>query len=290
LVPSGQALATSWLQELDALGWRDGRNLEIEWRWAGGDDALYQRYAEELVTLGPELVVAVGTPSVEALRQQSRVIPIVFALITDPVGQGFVESLARPGGSITGFSNYEPAMAGKWLGMLTQIMPPVARVSVLYNPATAPFADTVLRAIQEAALSGAPTVRAAACRDDAEVEAMMTRVAREDRGGVLVLSEPFTLVHRDAIIASAARHRLPAVYADRRYTAAGGLMSYGVDPVDLFRRSADYVDRILKGSKPADLPVQNPTKFELVINLKTAKTLGLDIPDKLLAVADEVIE
>ena len=231
-----------------------------------------------------------GSPAVEALRRQTSTIPIVFALVTDPVGQGFVASLARPGGNITGFSAYDPPMAGKWLGMLTQITPPVARVAVLFNPATAPYAGLMLRAIEDAAPSFAVTVRAAPVHDDAEIEAMMAGLAREERGGLLVLPGAFTNVHRDAIVALAARHRLPAVYPFRFFATIGGLMSYGIDHDDLFRRAAAYVDRILKGAKPGDLPVQRPTKFELVINLKTAKALGITVAPSLLATADEVIE
>ena len=239
---------------------------------------LYGQYAAELIALNPEVLVAWGSPSVAALRRQISTIPIVLVNVTDPVGQGFVESLARPGGNITGFTDYDPPMAGKWLGMLTQITPPVARVAVLFNPATAPFAGLMLRAIEEAARSFAVAVRAAPCHDDAEIEAMMAGLAREERGGLLVLPENFNIVHRDAIITLAARYRLPAVYPYRFFTAIGGLMSYGIDPNDLFRRAASYVDRILKGAKPADFPVQNPSKFELVINLKTAQALGLTIP------------
>ncbi len=216
--------------------------------------------------------------------------PIVFTGVGDPVGQGFVESLARPGGTITGFSAYDPPMAGKWLGMLTQITPPVARVAVLYNPATAPFAGLMLRVIEDAAPPLAVAVRAVPVRDVAEIEAMMMGLAREERGGVLVLPDSFAAAHRDAIIALAARYRLPAIYAYRYFAASGGLMSYGIEPNDLFRRAAAYVDRILKGAKPGDLPVQNPTKFELAINLNTAKALGVTIPPSLIAAADEVIE
>jgi putative tryptophan/tyrosine transport system substrate-binding protein len=288
--PDGQARAAALVQGLGALNWREGGNLRIDWRWARGDPALYGRYAAELVALGPEVILAMGSPSVEALRRQTSTIPIVFAPVTDPVGQGFVASLARPGGTITGFSDYDPPMVGKWLGTLAQITPPVARVAVLYNPPTAPYADLMMHAIEAAAPSVAATVRAAPVRDVAEIEAMMTGLAREEHGGVLVLPGGFPVVHRDAIVALAARHRLPAVYPYRFFAADGGLMSYGVDDVDVFRRAADYVDRILKGAKPSDLPVQRPTKFELVINLKTAKALGVTVATSLLATADEVIE
>jgi putative ABC transport system substrate-binding protein len=214
----------------------------------------------------------------------------VFVAVADPVSQGLVGSLPRPGGNITGFSIFDPPMAGKWLAMLTQITPPVARVAVLFNPATAPFAGLMLRVIEETARSLAVAARAAPCHDDAEVEARMAGLARGERGGLLVLPENFNIVHREVIITLAARYRLPAVYPYRFFTAIGGLMSYGIDPDDLFRRAASYVDRILKGAKPADLPVQNPSKFELVINLKTAKALGLTVAPSLLDNAEEVIE
>jgi putative ABC transport system substrate-binding protein len=289
--PIGQARATILVQGLDTLGWKEGGNLRIDWRWFGGDPALFERNAAELVALGPDVLLAGGSSTaVAALQRQTSSIPIVFVQVADPVGQGFVASLARPGGNITGFSNYDPPMAGKWLGMLTQITPPVGRVAVLYNPATAPYAGLMLHAIEEAAGSLAVAVRAAPVNDDAEIEAMMAGLAREERCGLLVLPDPFTGGHRDTIIAAAARHRLPAVYPFRYFTASGGLMSYGIDQDDLYRRGASYVDRILRGAKPADLPVQRPTKFELAINLKTAKALGVTIPPSLLAAADEVIE
>jgi len=286
----GQARAAALVQGLGEFNWHDGGNLRIDWRWAGGNPALYERYAAELIQLDPEVLVVWGSPSVAALRRQTSTIPIVLVNVTDPVGQGFVESLAHPGGNITGFTDYDPPMAGKWLRMLTQIIPPVARVAVLFNPTTTPFAGLMLRVIEELAPSLAVVVRAAPCHDDAETEAMMTGLAREERAGLLVLPENFTIVHRHAIITLAARYRLPAVYPYRFFTASGGLMSYGIDPSKLFRRAASYVDRILKGEKPADMPVQNPDKFELVINLKTAQALGLTIPPSLLATADEVIE
>jgi putative ABC transport system substrate-binding protein len=288
--PLGQTRAAALVQGLGALNCHEGGDLRIDWRWGGGDPALFARYAAELVALGPEILVAHGSPSVEALRRETSTIPIVFTGVADPVGQGFVESLARPGGTITGFSAYDPPMAGKWLGMLTQITPPVTRVAVLYNPATAPYAGMMLRVIKDAAPTFAVSVRAVPVRDVAEIEAMMTGLAREERGGVLVLPDSFAAAHRDAIIALAARYRLPAVYSYSYFAASGGLMSYAIEPNDLFRRAGAYVDRILKGAKPSELPVEQPTKFELVINLKTAKALGLTIAPSLLAGADEVIE
>jgi len=278
------------VQELGTFSWHDGGNLHIDWRYGGGDPALFARYAAELVALGPEVLLADSSSSLKAPRGQTWTIPIVFVGVVDPIGQGFVTGLAHPGSNVTGFSAFDAPMAGKWLGMLTQITPAVARVAVLFNPATTPYASLILRTIEEAASSFAVAVQAATVSNDSEVEAIMEKLAREEHGGVLVLPEAFTVAHRDAIIALAARHRLPAVYSFSLFAAAGGLMSYGVDLVDLHRRSAVYVDRILKGEKPSDLPVQQPTKFDLVINLKTAKALDITIAPSLLAIADEVIE
>jgi putative ABC transport system substrate-binding protein len=288
--PEGQARAAAFLQGLGALNWKEGTNLRIDWRWPGGDPALFERYAAELVALGPEVLLASGSAASEALRQQTKATPIVFTPAVDPVGQGFVESLGRPRANITGFSGFDPPMAGKWLGMLTQITPPVAHVAVLFNPATAPYAGLMMRAIEDVARSLAVTARAAAVKDDAEIEAMMAGLAREERGGLLVLPGVFPNVHSNAIVTLGARHRLPAIYPYRFFTTDDGLMSYGSDDADLFRRSAAYVDRFLNGATPADLPVQAPTKFELVINLTTAKGLGVTFPTPLLAAADEVIE
>jgi putative ABC transport system substrate-binding protein len=288
--PEGQAFAAVLVQGLGALNWHEGGNLRIDWRWAAGDPVLFERYAAELVALGPEVFVANGSGSVVALRRHTNTIPTVFVQVTDPVGQGFVASLAHPGGNVTGFSAYDPPMTSKWLGMLTQITPPVARVAVLFDPATTPYAGLMLRNIEETALSLNMAVQAAPCRNDSEIEAMMAGLAREERGGVLVIPCALTFTHRKAIVALVARHRVPAVYPYRFFPALGGLMSYGFDLSDLFRRSSDYVDRILKGEKPGNLPVQRPTKFELAINLKTAKALGITIAPSLLDNADEVIE
>ena len=286
----GQKRAAALIAGLDALNWRDGGNLSIDWRWAGGDSALFQRYAAEMVALGPEALVAEASPSVEALRQHTRAIPVVFVIVTDPVGQGFVQSLTRPGGNITGFSNYNAPMAGKWLEMLTQITTGVARVGVLYNPATAPYAGMYLRAIEESARAFSVTVQPAAVADDAAIEAAIAGLTRDGRAGLLVLPDTFTRLHRDAIVALAGRYRLPAVYPFRYFAASGGLMSYGIDVEDLFRRSADYVDRLLNGARASDLPVQQPTKFTLVINLKSANALDVTVPAALLTSANEVIE
>jgi putative ABC transport system substrate-binding protein len=288
--PVGQAYAAALTQGLRALGWQERGNLRIDWRWSGGDSALFDRYAAELVALDPDVLLAQSSPSVVALRQKTNTIPIIFTMVSDPVGQGFVTNLAHPGGNVTGFSDFNALMAGKWLEMLTQVSPPVARVAVLYNPATAPYAGLMLRAIDDAAPSFAITAQAAPCHDDTGIESVIAELAQGARGGLLVLTDIFNIVHRDTILAAAARHRLPTVYFTRAFTAAGGLMSYGIDYADLFLRSASYIDRILNGASPRDLPVQQPTKFELVINLKTAKARSIDLSTTLLATADDVIE
>ena len=287
----GQARIDAFVLGLGAQNWHEGNNLRINLRWGGADRVLFERYAAELVSLGSEVLIAGGSSAVvDAVRRQTRTIPIVFVNIIDPVGQGFVTSLARPGGNITGFSNYDTPMAGKWLEMLKQITPPLARVSVLYNPSTAPFAPLILHSLEEAAPSFALAVRAAPAKDAAELAATLAGIAQEEHGGLLVMPDASTLLLRDTIVALAVQYRLPAVYPYRYFTELGGLMSYGIDVNDVYRRSASYVDRILQGAKPADLPVQMPTKFELVINLKTAKALGLTIATSLLNTADEVIE
>jgi ABC-type uncharacterized transport system substrate-binding protein len=288
--PDGQARATALAQGLAALNWREGSNLQIDWRWAGGDIALYKRYAAELVSLRPDVLHAQGSLPITLLRQHTSTIPIVFTIVADPLGQGFVESLARPGGNITGFSSFDPQMTGKWLEMLTQISPPVARAAVLFDPKTALYAGLMLREIEEAARSLAVAVQAAPCSDYADVAALMAGLAREERGGLVVLPGAFADIHRVDTVILAARYRLAAVYPTREFVASGGMMSYGIDNIDVARRAADYIDRILRGAKPADLPVQRPNKFELMINLRTAKALGFDVPSTLLARADEVIE
>jgi ABC-type uncharacterized transport system substrate-binding protein len=284
------AYTASLTQGLRELGWQEGSNLRVDWRWSGGDPALFDRYAAELVALGPDVLLAQSSPSVVALRQKTTTIPLVFTMVSDPVGQGFVESLAHPGGNVTGFSDFNVLMAGKWLEMLTLVAPPVSRVAVLYNPATAPYAGLMMRTIEGAAPSFAITAHAAPCHDDAGIESVIAELARGQRGGLLVLTDIFAIVHRDTILAAAAKHRLPTVYFTRSFTAAGGLMSYGIDYADLFLRSATYIDLILKGANPRDLPVQQPTKFELAINLKTAKARDIKLSTMLLATADEVIE
>jgi putative tryptophan/tyrosine transport system substrate-binding protein len=287
----GETDVAAFAEGLGALNWKEGRNLHIDWRWGDSDPTLMERYAAELVALAPDLLLA-GSSSiaVNALRRRTGTVPIVFANATDPVGQGFVVSLAHPGGNITGFSNYDPVMASKWLGMLTQLTPPVANVAALYNPATTPYAPLLLHAIEEAAPSLGVVARAAMVKDDAEIEIVMAQLAREERSGLLVLPDIFNNAHRDAIIALAARYRLPAIYPFQFFVTAGGLMSYGIEISETFRRAAAYVDRILKGAVPADLPVQTPVSFRTAINLRTAKALGFTISPTLLVAADEVIE
>jgi putative ABC transport system substrate-binding protein len=288
--PVSEARAAVLTEALAARDWKDGNNLRIDLRYGSGDRALIARFADELVALSPDILLAIGTPSVQALRRQTSTIPIVFAVVTDPVEQGFVASLSRPGGNITGFTDYEGPMGGKWVEMLTQIAPPAAHVVVLYNPATAPFAGIMLRAMQDAGRSLAVTVRAVPLRDAAGIAPVIAALSAEKNTALLVLPDYFTMVNRETILSSAAQASLPAVYWNRAFVADGGLMSYGTDNSDIIRRAAAYIDRILRGEKPADLPVQNPTKFELVLNLKTARTLGVTISTTMLAIADEVIE
>jgi putative tryptophan/tyrosine transport system substrate-binding protein len=285
----GLARVTAFAQALQQLGWTDGRNVRIDYRWAAGDPERFQRYAQELLTLGPDVTLASATPGIVALERASRTVPIVFVAVADPVGAGFVESLARPGGHITGFSIFEYGMSSKWLELLKEIAPRVTRVAVIRDQSltsgTAQFA-----AVQSVAPSFGVELSPVGVRDAGEIERGVAGFARTPNGGVIVTGSPLSGVHRDLIIALAARHQLPAVYGFRFFASAGGLISYGPDIVDQYRRAAGYVDRILKGEKPGDLPVQAPTKYELVINLKTAKALGLEIPSSVLARANEVIE
>ncbi len=273
---------------LARLGWSEGNNLRIEIRWGGEDAALFARYAAELVALNPDVLLCDGSAALEALRRQTQTAPIVFVTVGDPVGQNFVQSLARPGGNITGFSAMDASVAEKWLEMLTQIVPPVKHAAVLYNPAT--FGQLMIQSVERAASPFGVSVRMVAVADVAGIEAITADLAREKHSGMVVLPNAFTVSHRAVIIELAARHRIPAVYSFPYFATDGGLMSYGVNVIDLHRRSAVYVDRILKGDKPGDLPVQRPIKFDLVINMKTSKALGITVSPALLAAADEVIE
>jgi putative tryptophan/tyrosine transport system substrate-binding protein len=286
----GQPRVTALKQGLQELGWTDGRNIQIEIRFGGADAGRIRAYAAELVALAPDVIVGQTTPVIRALRQATSSIPIVVAAVNDPVEQGFVSSLAHPGGNITGFMLIDFQMVGKWLEMLKEAAPHVSRAILMFNPDTSPYYYVYLRSFEAEPRSIAVEVTAAPVRNTAEVEEIIAKLGREPGGGLIVPPDVFTLVHQQLLIRLAQQHRVPAVYYLRTSVAQGALMSYGPDPYDLFRRSASYVDRILKGAKPADLPVQQPTKFELAINLKTAKALGLQISDKLLALADEVIE
>jgi putative tryptophan/tyrosine transport system substrate-binding protein len=288
--PEAKARTVAFRQELEALGWTEGRNIRIDYRFAGGDSVRVHAYAAELVNSAPDLIVAHSSPVVAALKQATSTIPIVIAVVNDPLGQGFVASLARPGGNITGFAFVEFTMVGKWLELLKEMAPGVRRVALIFNPQTAPYYAIYLREFGTVPTTLTAELAAAPVRDEPEVEAAIAAIAREPAGGLIAAADPFTRAHRALIMRLAQQHRLPAVYAFRQFVAEGGLMSYGPDTVDIVRRSASYVDRILKGATPADLPIQQPTKFELAINLKTAKSLGLNVPVFLQQRADEVIE
>jgi putative ABC transport system substrate-binding protein len=277
-------------QGLKELGWTEGRNVSIEFRWGTGEAEQMRKFARELVDFKPDLILGMTTPAVNALVQETNTIPILFANIVDPLGRGFISNMARPGGNVTGFLNFEFSMGGKWLETLKQIAPAIKRVALLYNPDTAPYAGSFIRVAKAAASSFGIEPIASEAHDDSELERNVADFAAKPAGGLVILPDTFTTGHRDLIVALAARHRLPAVYPLRVFAASGGLISDGGDPIDIFRRAASYVDRILKGANPSDLPVQAPTKFELVINLKTAKALGLEVSPMLLARADEVIE
>jgi putative tryptophan/tyrosine transport system substrate-binding protein len=283
------ARKAAFLQELQQLGWTDGRNVRIDSRRTQGDADQIRRYAAELVALTPDAILVGGTANVGPLLQATRTVPIVFVNVADPVGAGFVDSLARPGGNATGFIQFEYSLSGKWLELLKQIAPDVTRAAVIRDPAiTAGIGQFAV--IQSVAPSLGVEVRPLNVRDAGEIERAVAAFAGASNGGLIVTGSALSVVHRDLIIMLAARHKLPAVYFQRRFVTGGGLISYGADLLDHYRRAAGYIDRILKGEKPADLPVQTPTKYELVINLKTAKALGLDVPPMLLARADEVIE
>jgi putative ABC transport system substrate-binding protein len=288
--PYGQAQVAAFQQALQQLGWNDGRNVRIDIRWCETDADRARRYAQELVALAPDIFLAGGTISLGALQHVTRALPIVFANVADPVGAGFVDSLSRPGSNITGFMANEYGFSGKWLELLKQIAPQVTRAAVIRDPALS-FAIGVFGAIQAVAPALGVEVTPIGVHDIGDIERAVEAFARSANGGLIVTgAATLPAITRDLIITLAARHKLPAVYSGRHMVTAGGLISYGSDFVDQFRRAAAYVDRILKGEKPADLPVQAPTKYELVVNLKTAKALGLEVPATVLARADEVIE
>jgi putative tryptophan/tyrosine transport system substrate-binding protein len=287
--PVVQARVAAFAQGLQQSGWTIGRNVQIDTRWAAADADRIRSHAAELVALAPDVILTSGNAGVAPLLQVSRTVPIVFAIVPDPVGAGFVDSLARPGGNATGFSAYEYSLGAKWLELLKQIAPGITRAAVLRDAALA-SGPAQFAAIQAVAPSLSVVVNPVNVSDAADIERGVGAVARSANGGLIVTGSLWAVRHRDLIITLAARHKLPAVYYERLFTSAGGLTSYGPDLLDQFRRAAGYVDRILKGEKPADLPVQAPTKYELVINLKTAKALGIEMPASVLARADEVIE
>ncbi len=290
--PEGQRRAAAFEQGLKGLGWAEGHNIRIDYRWPGDEIDIdhIRALAKELVDMAPDAIMGGTTPAVKALQRATRTIPIVFAGVTDPVDQGFVTNLARPDGNLTGFTNFEFSLGGKWLELLKEIAPRVTRVALMFNPETVASPLLYLRSVEAAAPSFAVELTTTPVHDEAEIERGIASLARKSLGGLIVLPDIFTISRRKPTIELAAQYRLPAIYSLPYFARDGGLVSYGTDTTDLYRRAALYIDRIFKGSKLADLPVQGPTKFELVINLKTAKALGLTVPPTLLARADEVIE
>jgi len=287
--PETQVRVKAFVRRLEELGWADGRNARIDYRWAAAEADRVRRYAAELVALAPDVILASGATTVSALQLATRTVPIVFVNVVDPVGAGFVNSLSRPGGNVTGFTNFEYGLSVKWLELLKEIAPRMTRAAVLRD-ADNPVTGGQLGAIQGVAPSFGVEVTPLSMREASEIESAVTAFAREANGGMIVTGSPSALRHRQLIATLAVRHRLPAVYSNRVFVSGGGLASYGPDTLDRFQNAAGYVDRILKGEKPTDLPVQNPTKYELTVNLKAAKAIGLEVPPSLLARADEVIE
>jgi ABC-type uncharacterized transport system substrate-binding protein len=285
-----RARVSAFEQALQELGWTSGRNIQFTYRWERGDAERMRVYAVELMDLAPDVVLTATTSALAAVRRETRTVPIVFVNVTDPVGSGFVASLARPGGNITGFSSFEPLMGGKWVQLLKEIAPRTTRIALMSNPDADPQTRFYSSSIEVAAASLSVKLIATPIYDSAEIESAIARLGRDTGTGLIVLSGLFTFTHRELIAKLADRYRVPAVYPYREFVESGGLLSYGVDLAAQFRQAAPYVDRILKGEKPADLPVQAPTKFELAINLKSAKVIGLDIPLHLQQLADEVIE
>ncbi len=289
--PEAQAFVATFVQELQKLGWSESVNIHIEYRWSAGDVERMRTYAKQLVAYQPDVIVANTTPVTAALQRETRTIPIVFVIVSDPVGAGFIQSLSKPGGNITGFINLEASVGGKWLDLLKEIAPEVTRVALMYNPATAPGAGMYFQpAFETAARSLAVMPIIAPVHDDTEIERAITTLGQEPGGGLVVMTDGFMLGYRAKIISLTARLRVPAVYPFSHAAKEGGLISFSQDTTDIFRRAAPYVDRILRGEKPSDLPAQVPIKYEIRLNLKTAKALGLTIPQTLLVTADEVIE
>jgi len=288
--PSGRAEAAALEQGLQELGWVKGRNITIEYRWPGGDLEHARAAAQEIVALSPDVLVGRSTPAIAALKAQTQNIPIVFVQVAEPVGSGVVQCLAHPGGNITGFTNFEASIGGKWLALLKELAPDIFHTGIIFNPETAPFARSFLRSAEAASTELGTRVVPLPVKSAAEITDAIVGLAREPGGSLVAIPDTFTAEHRDLIVALVAKQKLPAIYPSHVHTASGALMVYAVDTHDLFQRAAGYVDRILKGTKPADLPVQQPAKFALSINLKTAKALGLTVPQTLLTSADEVIE
>jgi putative ABC transport system substrate-binding protein len=288
--PEAQALYAAFRQGLAALGWIVGSNLRADLRWGAGDINRASSYAKELVAQQPDVILAHTTPVTAAVQNETKAIPIVFVAVSDPIGSGFVESLARPGGNITGFINLEATLVEKWLELLKEIAPRTTTVAIMFNPRTAPYAEYYLKPLYDAAPMLGVTAYAAPVQSDDDIETVIANLARERGSGIISMTDSFMVVHRKLIIELTARHKIPAISFLRSDPSEGGLVSYGTPARDLFARAAPYVDRILRGAKPTDLPVQVPTKYELAINLKSAKALGLTIPPALLLRADEVIE
>ena len=289
--PEAQTNVAAFREGLQKLGWTEGHKIRIDTRWALPENAgPREQFAKELVALQPDVILSHTTPTTAALLRETRTIPIIFANVSDPIGSGFVATLSRPGGNVTGFTTIEASLGGKWLELLKEIAPHVNRVAFLFNPETATYAEYYLNLFKAAGATFAVKATTAPVRDKSEVESAIATLAGEPNGGLIVMPDSFPIAHRVEITSLAARYRLPAVYPFRFFADIGGLLAYGVDLSDNFRRAASYADRILKGEKPGELPVQGPAKFEFVINLKTAKALGLTVPDNLLARADEVIE
>jgi putative ABC transport system substrate-binding protein len=288
--PEGQVWDTAFRMRLDELGWVDGRNIRLDYRWAAGNVERLQFFAKELVALNPDLLIAITTPATAALQRETKSIPIVFTIVSDPVGSGFVASLSNPGGNITGFINIEASLSGKWLELMREVAPHVAHVGIMFNPTTAPYARYYVDTFRSAASALSVEPIEAIVHSAAEVEAVMTKLGRVPDSGLVVIPDTFTVINRETIISLAARYHMPTVYPFRLFVAGGGLISYGIDLADLLRGAAAYVDRILRGAKPNELPVQLPTKFELIVNLKTAKAFGIAFPQTVIARADEVIE
>lgn len=288
--PEQSKRLAAFRQSLRALGWAEGRNVVIDSRYTAGEPARVEAHARDLIQRQYEVILAATSPVVAGLRQATRTVPIVFVNVSDPVGNGFVETMSRPGGNVTGFINIEGTLGGKWLGLLREIDPRLKRVAMMFNPETAPQSNFYLPSFESAARSFEIEPILARVRSDTEIEESVNALGREPRGGFIVMPDFFSSAHRKQIISQASRHLVSAIYPFRYFASDNGLISYGIDLIDSYRQAAVYVDRILKGEKPADLPVQAPLKFDLVINVKTAKALGLDVPPTLLARADEVIE